>query len=357
MEFSSSSRVAVVGGGIIGASIAWRLAQSGYAVVLIEKGSWGGESSGASAGMLAPGGEADEDAILASMAVASRRLWPDFVRELFSVSGQEIDYQENGAIDLAYSDEEWAGLCARAARQLAHGIEARAMPPDQVAQLWPFVRKESLAGGMFYPDDGVLNPNQVMSALRIACEQAGVHIHEQQCVEGISVSATGMVRLETAARAIDADAAVIAAGAWSGMLGVNGAAALPASEPVKGHLVGYFQDGKWCQPIVRRGHTYLFQRASGYLVTGATVEHVGFDRSIRPEIAEAVRQGSAFVLPQLAGKEPSHIWAGFRPGGGMQIGRWQNAPLYLAYGHYRNGVLLAPLTAAKLVSEISRDLR
>jgi len=356
MEFSSS-RVAVVGGGIIGASIAWRLAQRGYAVSLFEKGAWGGESSGASAGMLAPGGETDEDGQFASMAVEGRRHWSAFIRELFTVAGLSIDYQENGAIDLAYSDQEWADLEKRAARQQGLGIEAHSMTPAKVAELWPFLRKESLVGGLFYPDDAVLNPNQVMSALRVACDREGVLIREHQGVNRISISSPGKVTIEAAGRAVETDAAVIAAGAWSGLLEVKGAPALPASEPVKGHLVGYHMADKWCQTIIRHGHTYMFQRSSGYFVTGATVEHVGFDRSIQPEAAKQVEQGSSFVLPMLEGTEPSHIWMGFRPASdGLQIGRWHKSPLYLAYGHYRNGILLAPLTAARVANEIAADL-
>lgn len=356
MEFSSA-RVAVVGGGIIGASIAWRLAQRGYAVSIIETRTLGAEASGASAGMLAPGGEVDQDSQLATLAVESRRLWPDFVSELSAVSGQAIDYQANGAIDLAYSSKEWVQLQQKARTQKVLGIDARTLSSKKVREFWPFLRTDSLAGGVFYPQDGVVDPSQVMAALRAACEQSGVHIHEHTGVEGISIGASGKVELETVAQTFEAEAAIIAAGAWSGLLAVTGTQALPACEPVKGHLVGYDLPDKWCKPIIRHGHTYMFQRASGYLVAGATAERVGFDRSIQPAVARQVEDGASFVLPILRGRTPSHVWVGFRPqSDALHLGRWQNGPLYLAYGHYRNGILLAPLTAACVSTEASTAL-
>jgi glycine oxidase len=356
MEFTKA-RVLVVGGGIVGASIAWRLAQRGYAVSILEKRTLGAEASGASAGMLAPGGEVDQDTQLATLAVESRRLWPQFVRELSEVSGLTIDYQENGAIDLAYSNEEWSQLQKKAKAQQDFGIETRALSAQKVAELWPFVRTDSLAGGVFYPQDGVVSPNQVMAALKVACERSGVHIHEQTSVEGISIGTGGKAQIETLAQPFEAEAAVIAAGAWSGLLAIAGAKALPASEPVKGHLVGYEMPDKWCQPIVRHGHTYMFQRAGGYLVAGATSERVGFERSIQPAVARQVEDGAGFVLPLLRGRTPSHTWIGFRPqSDALQLGRWQDGPLYLAYGHYRNGILLAPVTAARVSTEIGLDL-
>lgn len=352
MEFPSA-RIAVVGGGIIGAAIAWRLAQRGYTVSILEKTTLGAEASGASAGMLAPGGEVDQDAQLATLAVESRRLWPDFVRELSAVSGLTIDYQENGAIDLAYSEDEWNNLQHKAKIHQDFGIETRTLSASNVTQQWPFVQTDSLAGGMFYPQDGVVDPNHIMAALRIACEKSGVQIHEHTSVESISIGPGGKVKLETRTQPFEAEAAVIAAGAWSGMLPVTGTQPLPASEPVKGHLVGYEMPDKWCQPILRHGHTYLFQRASGYLVAGATAEHVGFDRGIQPAMAKQIEDAASFVLPVLRGRTPSHVWIGFRPqSDALHLGRWQNGPLYLAYGHYRNGVLLAPLTAACISSEI-----
>jgi len=356
MEFPST-RIAVVGGGIIGAAIAWRLAQRGYTVSILEKTTLGAEASGASAGMLAPGGEVDQDAQLATLAVKSRRQWPDFVRELSAVSGLAIDYQENGAIDLAYSEEEWNKLQHKTQIHRDFGIETQTLSASDVTQQWPFVQTDSLAGGMFYPQDGVVDPNHIMAALRVACEKSGVHIHEHTSIESISIGANGKVKLETRAQPLEADAAVIAAGAWSGMLPVTGTQTLPASEPVKGHLVGYEMPNKWCQPILRHGHTYMFQRASGYLVAGATAERVGFDRTIQPAMARHIEDAASFVLSILSDRTPSHVWMGFRPKSDeLHLGRWRNSPLYLAYGHYRNGILLAPLTAARVSTEIGSAL-
>jgi glycine oxidase len=152
--------------------------------------------------------------------------------------------------------------------------------------------------------------------------------------------------------------AVIAAGAWSGAIAVEGTPALPASKPIKGHLIGYQQPEQTCSTIVRRAHTYLLQRANGLLIAGASVEDVGFDPDIRPDIGGSLAREAAFLLPHLGETSPSEIWVGFRPAADhVHIGAWHSPQLYLAYGHYRNGILLAPLTAQRLADEITANLQ
>lgn len=153
-------------------------------------------------------------------------------------------------------------------------------------------------------------------------------------------------------------AAVVAAGAWSSQLAVSGVPALPASHPVKGHLIGYQQPTHTCHTIVRRGETYVLQRANGLLIAGASIERVGFDRAIQPSIAEDLRKQAGYLFPHLAETTPTEVWTGFRPGSdGVHIGAWHSPRLYLAYGHYRNGILLAPITAERLSAEINASLR
>jgi glycine oxidase len=149
-------------------------------------------------------------------------------------------------------------------------------------------------------------------------------------------------------------AAVIAAGAWSSSISVENGEALPMAEPIKGHLIGYQQPAQTCNTILRRGHTYLLQRENGLLIAGASVEHAGWNRAVDPQIAAGLAQEAASILPHLAETDPSQTWIGFRPGSErVQVGRWQSDSLYLAYGHFRNGILLAPLTALQIARAIS----
>lgn len=350
-------QIAVIGGGIIGASTAFRLAQRGFRVTVLERGNWGAEASWAGAGMLAPGGEIDSDSTLAALAMESRHLYSQFVRDLSEASGLTIDFQENGALDVAYNDEEWKALESRAERQRRLGIASRPLTPDKVKAFWPFLRTEDLAGGVFYPDDALVDPREVMAALRIACEHAQVKVEVQCQVEAVDASGVGAVVQLAGGRKIVADAVVVAAGAWSNIVDLLGVDPLPVAMPVKGHLLGYRLPEKYCQTIVRHGHTYLLQRSSGFFIVGTSVEYAGFDRSIIPEVAARLEKAAGFVLPHLAETTPSEIWTGFRPGSdALHLGRWKESAVYLAYGHYRNGILLAPVTAKRLSEEIARDL-
>lgn len=346
--------VAIVGGGIIGMSIAWRLAKAGFSVAVIEKSTVGGEASWAGAGMLAPGGEIDEPSPLAPLAIESRQLYRDFVRELEDASGLFIDYQECGGLDLAYSQEEWQALEACATRQLALGIESKPLTAKQVGTFWPRIRTEGLTGARFYPGDAIVNPREVVLALAAACRQLGVAVVQNCAVESLAVTDQG-VELQTGCGRESHSSAVIAAGAWSSSVGVTGLPPLPAAEPIKGHIIGYQQPEQTCNTIVRYGGSYLLQRASGLLLVGASMERAGFDRQIHPDRVAALASQAAFILPHLGETEPTETWIGFRPGSdSLHVGRWHSDRLYLAYGHFRNGILLAPLTAEQIVAEMKR---
>ncbi len=352
---SLARSIAIAGGGIIGLSCAWRLAQRGFRVTVFDQGTLGNEASWAGAGMLAPGGEIDEPSELARLSIESRQLYPAFVRELERAAGSGIDFQELGAIDLAYSAEEWDALEVRAARQSAIGIASQSVPSARVATFWPRVRGECLKGARFYPGDGLVNPREVVAALIAVCRKLGVRLVENRGVLNIS-DHSSVVEVTTNQGAEPHHAALIAAGAWSGSIIVN-PPPLPPTWPVRGHLLGYRQPAQTCNTIIRHGHTYLMQRASGMLIAGTSVETVGYDRQVDAQIVSHLTSAAGFVMPHLLETSPTEVWVGFRPASEqLQIGRWQSGNVYLAYGHYRNGILLAPLTADRIAAEISANL-
>jgi glycine oxidase len=341
-------KTAIIGGGIIGASIAWRLAQSGTAVTLFEKGQIGREASWAAAGMLSPGGEIGDDTRQPELLIESRRLYSSFVRELMDASGETIDYQECGAIDLAYTAEEWEALLRQAEFHDRLGIRSRPLTPSQISVFSPHVESNRITGALFYPDDGVVAPRDLMKALRTACEKLGVDIRENTPVDRIRIQGD-----EVIVRGERYSSAVLAAGAWSGGVPIEGAPPVPSSEPIRGHLLAYELQLGACPTILRRGHTYVFQRGNGLVVAGASMEHAGFERQIDAAIVRDLIRKVADTMPLLERMEPIDIWTGFRPASErLQLGRWENTPLFLAYGHYRNGILLAPLTARRIANEI-----
>lgn len=332
--------VAVAGGGIIGLTLAWRLAQRGFPVTVFDRGRMGGEASWAGAGMLAPGGEILASSPIARLALEARAMYPAFVRELEDASAMRIDFQECGALDLAYSAEDWRDLEARAARQTALGIRSEVVGPPRIPSLCPPIRTHGLVGARFYPGDAIVNPREIVAALCSVCRALGVSLIENRAVENSA-------SLESF------DASVIAAGAWSSQL-IPG---LPAAEPVKGHLIGYRQAPGTCRVIVRHRHTYLLQRAGGLLIAGSSEEHAGFDRSVDERIIADLRARAAFLLPHLASETPAEAWTGLRPASdALRTGaHGASGRLYLAYGHFRNGILLAPVTARDLAAEITAN--
>lgn len=305
--------------------------------------------------MLAPGGEVDSASAFATLALESRGLYREFVRELQESTRVAIDYQECGALDLAYSAAEWNDLEARAGRQATLGIAAKKLSRKQLETFWPRVRATDFAGALFYPDDAIVNPRDLVLALSAACRALNVEIVQDSAVESVEIADRGAL-IECGGRIRKFDAIVIAAGAWSSSVRMRNVPPLPASEPVKGHLVGFHQPDQTCNTILRHGHTYLLQRANGLLIAGASVENVGWDRGVDPEISRSLARDAEFVLPHLAETSPSESWIGFRPASeSLQMGPWHSKRLYLAYGHYRNGILLAPVTAQEIARAVSAN--
>lgn len=301
----------VIGAGIIGMSIAWRLAQRGLKVEVFDAGKVGGEASWAGAGMLAPGGEVDTPSQLARLTVESLLLYPDFVRELQSESGRLIDFRQCGAIEKTTDD-------GKAKAQAALGIRSERLNAQEV----------------YYPDDAVVDPREVVQALRIACERLGVTIHEDHRIARIEGQA------------------VLAAGAWSSS--VETPVPIVSAFPVRGHLVSYQMEPNSVPAILRSGDTYILQRKSGLTIAGSNTEKVGFDRSLNPEIVADIDRRARAILPELPAL--LEAWLGFRPATESlepQIGLLAGTEIFLAYGHYRNGILLAPITAEFAVRQLT----
>jgi len=332
-----ASHVAIAGAGVIGTSIAWRLSQAGVAVTLFDAGILGGEASSAAAGMLSPGGEFEKRSHWFDLGLASALLYPDFIEELQAESGERIDFRICGCVQIALSEEERYRAQARAEFQSGAGIRVQ-------------VTRE----GLFYPDDALVDPVDLLRALRKASERRSVCILERQPIPEIESSGYGAV--------------VIAAGAWSGGIQVryrDHAVPIPAAIPIKGHLLGFDLAPGALGPMRRQGPTYVLQRANGFVVAGSTEQQVGFDRTVDAAVCGEIHRRAAVLFPQLTDLQPSKRWIGFRPQSvehagpniaGPHMGRVADTNVWLAYGHYRHGILLAPLTAQKIASEVISSL-
>lgn len=319
---ASGPGIAIAGAGLIGASIAWRLAQAGVHVSMFDAGTFGGETSSAGAGMLSPGGEFDQPSPWLDLGIESMRMYPSFVQELTEESGVSIDFQLCGCKQFV-DDREQAER--RAAFQTAAGVDVKVTP-----------------GALFYPRDGFVDPTHLLRALRAACLARGVKIIENEPL--LMVKTT------------DFDAFVIAAGAWSNQLQITHGSArldLPQVKPIKGHLIGFDLEPGTLGSMLRRGHEYVLQRSNGFTIAGSTEEDVGFDRSVDSAICDEIHQRAAELWPALENARPSKRWIGFRPYAETpRIGRLDHTNVWLAYGHFRNGILLTPLTSQRIAAEI-----
>jgi len=331
----------VIGGGIIGLSIARKLASHGLQVAVWDRSCFGTESSWAGAGMLAPGGEMDRRSWWGDLGLKSLAQYAEFVRELESDTGVRIDYRHCGALEVAKTDSEWTALLARAARQREWGIPVQ----------------EAGARQLFYPEDAAVNPRHLLQALRLDCERFGVRFREEQAVEKIAAEAGKIIKPEPASTA------VLAAGAWSSSIPVHvDGSAIPVdrSYPIRGHLVAFAAENHTPGPILRHGHTYLLDRSTGATIAGSSTEQVGFLREPDPGHFSDIEERARTLMPDLQFRQRLDQWVGFRPGsesGEPQLGRLADTPVYLAYGHYRNGILLAPATADLIADDILGSTR
>jgi glycine oxidase len=353
---TQSPDVVVIGAGIIGGSIAWRLAQSGMRVTMVDAGAMGGEASWAGAGMLAPGGEMETRDVWSDLGTQSLAMYPAFVDELQGLSGTSIDFQQCGAAEIVFSAEEWPVVGRRAAAQRTMGIPSAPLAISELRGLVAGLAGEP-AGVLFYPQDALVDPRDVTRALKIVCGAVGVAIREGWPVRSIQAQGAN-VAIGDGQETITAGAAVVAAGAWSGEIAVAGErmpTSLPPTMPVRGHLIGYNLAAGSIPLIVRSGHTYLLQRRNGFTIAGTSSETVGFERPVDSGICEEIARRAAGLLPILANAGPYTAWNGFRPATPNllpEIRRVAGTRLWLAYGHYRNGILLAPITSQMISQEI-----
>ena len=357
-------RVAVIGGGVIGLSIAWRLGQLGAAVSLFEAGICGREASWAAAGMLAAQIETEptEEGLL-PLARDSQRLWPDFAAELEGATGLPVGYRTEGTMMVALTRDDAEKL------RFTHDLHRRMDLPIAWLSSAEVLAREPhlnprLSGGVFSPLDGQVDNRLVAAALVKACRAVGCSINENSRVDGIDV-ANGRVaglRLQgngegDALRYHAADIVVMAAGAWSrGIQGLPTRRRLPV-RPVKGQMLALRMDAS--SPLLRHvvwaPNCYLVPRLDGRLIVGATTEERGFDRSQTAGGTLAVLDGAWRALPAIEELPIDEMWCGFRPGSRDDLpilGTTDIDGLILATGHHRNGILLTPITAKTIAETI-----
>jgi glycine oxidase len=358
-EQRSGYDVVIVGGGVIGLSCAWRAARRGASVAVVERSRPPAGATRVAAGMLAPVGElAFGEPELLKMTLAAAELYPDFVAELEAASGVATGYRRDGALHIALDRDEAAELRRVHELQRSLGLGAEWLPPRRCRELEPGLTP-SFNGGVHAPDEASVDPRALAAALLAALEaEDGVELLLGTEVEAALLDGERIVGVRTGSGGeLRAAAVVLAGGAWSAQARWLPDSARPPVRPVKGQILELrARDGVApCRRIVSSERVYLVPRPDGRLVVGATVEEQGFDTAVTAGGVHELLREAYRLLPEVAEMELVEATAGLRPGTPDNlplIGASGVDGLLWATGHYRNGILLAPLTANMLVEEL-----
>jgi glycine oxidase len=353
--------VAIIGAGVVGLGIAWRLAGRA-AVSVFDRGKAGAGASHAAAGMLAACCEAEpgEEALVV-LGRESQARWPAFAEELARASGVDVELRREGTLVLALTADDQA--------EIAHRLEFQRqldLPLEWLSAAATRAREPHLAGkiagALFSPQDHQVDNRKFVQALRIAAETAGATIHEHRPVREIFVQsgrAKGVV-LEDGTTA-PADIVVLAAGAWSRGIGGLPPDRRPPVRPVKGQMLALRMDA--AAPLLNHvlwaPGAYLVPRRDGRLVIGGTVEERGFDETITAGGMLTLLEAAWRAVPAVEELPIDEIWVGHRPGSRDDapiLGRGPLEGLFYATGHHRNGILLAPVTADAMARLVLDDI-
>jgi len=351
-----------VGGGVIGLSCAWRAAQRGARVAVLDRAEPPAGATRVAAGMLAPVGElAFGEPQLLAMTLASARLYPDFVAELeAAATGETTGYARQGALHIALDRDEAAELRRVHELQRSLGLEAEWLPPRRCRDLEPGLTP-SFNGGVHAPGEASVDPRALARALLAAFAAVGGEMRTGTDVVAGLFEGERLAGVRTAAgEELRADSVVLAAGAWSGRARWLPEHARPPVRPVKGQVVELrARDGAApCERIVASERVYLVPRGDGRLIAGATSEEQGFDTAVTAGGVHELLREACRLLPDVAEMELADSMAGLRPGTPDNlplIGPGAVGGLVLATGHYRNGILLAPLTADAVAAQLAGE--
>ncbi|WP_219834501.1 glycine oxidase ThiO [Paenibacillus sp. R14(2021)] len=356
------TRVIVLGGGIIGLSCAFEAVMGGAEVTVVEPGRVGGQASGAAAGMLAPYTENGElpDAFF-QLCLDSLHRYPEWVRKIEEVSGQSAELTNCGSLTVAMHEADLQPLQARLAWQQRFGASAELIGQERLRKMEPLLHGGA-AGALYCPTESHVHAPKLVAALEAACRRLGVRILEQAgAIAPPRAGSGGRVDavVETAAYgSVSGDVLIVCAGAWANTYAALCGFPIPV-HPIRGQICSFDLTGAddraagaSVSHMVFSSQAYWVQKRDGQLVCGASEDAAGYDTSVTDRGIDRLTRWTPRVFPFLGGRAPAMRWAGLRPAtrdGRPLIGMVPGSPnVLIAAGHYRNGILLSPATAAMI---------
>lgn len=350
---TASPDVIVIGGGVIGLSIAWELAGQGASVRLLEQGQFGQEASWAGAGMLPPGNPELARSPEARLRAESHALWPDWTERLRAETGIDNGYARCGGIEVRLNGSS-TELNAEVAAWRSEGVLVETPNLDEFGQRFPALHPH-VSSGYVLPELGQVRNPRHLKALVSACAARGVDLRAGCPVVGFDHSANRIAAARTPAEEHRAAEFVVAGGAWSREL-LRQAGHDISIEPVRGQIVLLEARPLPFRCVIQSGLRYLVPRADGRILIGSTEEHVGFDKRNTAEAVSDLIDFARGIVPALGAARFERCWSGLRPhatNGLPHIGRLpETANLSVAAGHFRAGLQLSPITAVKVANAI-----
>lgn len=349
--------VAVIGGGVIGLTIARSLALRGVGeVLLLERGSLGAESSSAAAGMLAPQAEANRPHEFFYLTCESRDMYPEFAAALLEETGIDIELDQTGTLYLAFTAHDADELEQRYQWQQEAGLAIEKLSPDVARQLEPSIC-EDVRAALKFPRDTQVENRRLISALAAANERLGVRMETGTDVMSLQVDRGRVCGVESSRGFVATERVVVACGAWSSLLPAAGIA-LPnlRIKPVRGQMLCFEANPQVARHVIYSPRGYIVPRRDGRLLAGSTTEQAGFEKRVTAAGMQAILSAALEISPRIAALPMTDSWSGLRPRAADTLpvlGPCAEIDgLFYATGHYRNGILLAPVTGEVIARAI-----
>jgi glycine oxidase len=353
--------VLIVGGGVIGLSIARELRKCGLRkITVIEKGICGMESSWAAAGMLGPQAEANEEGPFLDVCSESRDLFPGLAAELRDETGLDIELDRTGTLSLAFCDEDTDELLRRSRWQTDADLDHEALTAQEVLKAEPLVSTE-VQFGLYFPNDWQVENRKLLSALRRYAELNEIEILENTSVERLIVKDAVVEGAATNTGDLNAGITVLATGAWTSLIKFGDHSAPFTVKPVRGQMIEFHPEKRIFHHAIYGRRGYIVPRLDGRILAGSTLEDVGYDKDVTDTALRDLRSMATEISPSFRDLAIIDQWSGLRPfaeDGMPVLGSLADINgLLIATAHYRNGILLAPLTAKAIAECILENAR